>query len=211
MQHTPRYVLDAWWVLLVTQYAIWNFESCRTQSGFCLLTLEVCIWKMGLRVCQDTIQEKMSKLMAGLECAQAYLDDLLIISNEKGYKKTLTKTWASTYAPTSHWAGHRRKQSFFGRTSLEYLGYSISQEGIWQKVEAILQIKPPTTRKQLRRFIGMVNYYRDMWPKWSHLLAQVSLVALPNVKWKWTEKNQQSFDQMKALMTGTQSPPVKMP
>ena len=31
------------------------------------------------------------------------------------------------------------------------------------KVEAIHAIAPPTTRKQLQRFIGIINYYRDMW------------------------------------------------
>jgi RNase H-like domain found in reverse transcriptase len=100
---------------------------------------------MGLLVSPDIFQEKMSELMAGLEFARAYLDDLLIIV-----------------------------KNFFGRTNLEYLGYNTSREGICpsqKKVDAILQIKPPSTGKQLRRFIGMVNYYRDMWPLRSHLLA----------------------------------------
>jgi hypothetical protein len=62
-------------------------------------------------------------------------------------------------------------------------------------MEAILQLKPPTTRKQLRRFKGMVNYYRDMWPKRSHLLAPLSTLTLSQVKLKWSEEHQQSFDQ----------------
>ena len=57
------------------------------------------------------------------------------------------------------------KKSFFGRPELEYLGYWITREGVQplpKKVDAIQQIKEPTNRKELRSFIGMVNYYRDM-------------------------------------------------
>ena len=31
------------------------------------------------------------------------------------------------------------------------------------KVESILNIVDPTTKKQLQSFIGLINYYRDMW------------------------------------------------
>jgi RNase H-like domain found in reverse transcriptase len=92
-------------------------------------------------------------------------------------------------------------KSFFARTNLEYLSYNISREGLrpsQKKVEAILQIKAPTTHKQLRRFIGMVNYYRDMWPQRSHFLAPLSSMTLAKVIWTWTTEHQEAFDQMKA-------------
>jgi hypothetical protein len=49
---------------------------------------------------------------------------------------------------------------------VEYLGYTLSQEGIMPqstKVEAIQQIAEPKNKKDLQRFLGLVKYYRDMW------------------------------------------------
>jgi hypothetical protein len=120
---------------------------------------------MGLSVSPDIFQEKMSELMAGLEFSCAYLDVLLIISTEQGFDKHLEKLEQVLNQLSEAGLKINAVKSFFGRTNLEYLGHNISREGIrpsQKKVDAILQIKPPTTRKQLRQFIGMVNYYRDM-------------------------------------------------
>jgi hypothetical protein len=39
-----------------------------------------------------------------------------------------------------------------------------------KQVEAIRNMAHPTKLKELRRFIGLVNYYRDMWVRISELL-----------------------------------------
>jgi hypothetical protein len=55
-------------------------------------------------------------------------------------------------------------KSHFCCDELEYLGYLINRRGVRptvRKVEAIMKIDAPKTRKQLRSFIGMegmVNY-----------------------------------------------------
>jgi hypothetical protein len=40
-----------------------------------------------------------------------------------------------------------------------------------KKVQAILALNPPNNVKELRHFLGMVQYYRDMWAKRSEMLA----------------------------------------
>ncbi len=45
-------------------------------------------------------------------------------------------------------------------------------------MQTILAIKPPTGVKQLRHFLGMVQYYRDLWARRSNMLAPLlSLVG----------------------------------
>ena len=65
---------------------------------------------------------------------------------------------------------------------MEYLGLWVKRTGIGsvnKKVETIVNITPPINQKQVRSFIGLVKYYRDICSKRSHLLK--SLTALkPN-------------------------------
>ena len=94
-------------------------------------------------------------------------------------------------------------KSTFCTDELEYLGYLINREGVrptLKKVEAIKQLAVPKTKKQLRSFIGMVNYYRDVWPKRAHLLAPLSAMTSTKAKWLWTEEHQEAFDNMKLLI-----------
>ena len=52
------------------------------------------------------------------------------------------------------------------------------------KVEAIVNTKAPKNKKQVRLFIGFVNYYRDMWTKRSYLLQTVTALKPKQVKFK---------------------------
>ncbi|MGL4482918.1 MAG: RNase H-like domain-containing protein, partial [Lactococcus garvieae] len=65
----------------------------------------------------------------------------------------------------------------FASTSIEFLGHLITPSGIsplTDKVAAIKDFPVPTSKKQLRRFIGMINFYRRHIPHCATLLAPLS-------------------------------------
>ena len=43
-----------------------------------------------------------------------------------------------------------------------------------KKIDAILALNSPTKEKELRTFLGMVQYYRDMWKSQSKMLAPLT-------------------------------------
>ncbi len=158
---------------------------------------------MGICIAGDVFQERMNELLGHLPFVKCYLDDVLIFTkgswedhchsidtvlkliSEKGLKVNAVK-------------------SFFGRTSLEYLGFIVNREGIKpqpNKVEAIKAILPPTTRRQLRRVIGMISFYKDIWPGRSKMLAPLTRLTSKSIPFKWTEVEQKAFDEVKRTIT----------
>ncbi len=158
---------------------------------------------MGLCNSPDIFQEKMSDLMEGLEYVRAYIDDLLICT-KGSYQDHLEKLEEVFKRLRQAGLKVNAKKSFFAKGELEYLGYWISRRGIQplkQKVEAICKIAAPKNKKELRGFIGLVNYYRDMWIRRSHLLAPLAALTSKTVKWRWGNEEQQAFDAIKKVIS----------
>ncbi len=65
----------------------------------------------------------------------------------------------------------------FCTLEIEYLGYILTRDGIKpqsNKDKAILAIQLPTNVKQLRHFLGMVQYCCDLWARQSKILAPLT-------------------------------------
>ena len=159
---------------------------------------EYCHLPMGCCNAPDIFQEEMSELMAGLEFVRVYLDDILCIT--KGdYSDHLTKLEEVFCHLVAANLKINAEKSFFAKPELEYLGFWITRNGIcplMKMVEAIQNLTAPKTRKELRRFIGLVNYYQDMWHHRSEVLVPLSCLTSKKVPFKWTDTEQKAFDEM---------------
>ena len=52
---------------------------------------------------------------------------------------------------------------------------------------------------QLRSFLGMVTYYRDMWPKLSHILSPLTEL-MGSKEYKWGPPQEKVFKQTKTVI-----------
>ena len=148
----------------------------------------------------------MNKLFRDLEYVIVYIDNILILQREDESDEDHLKK-IETVLGRLEAKGFRAnpKKSFFMQPEIDYLGYLLTKGGIKpqpKKVEAMHRMKRPNSYRQLKCFLGMVNYYRDMWPRRSHILAPLNdLAGLRNIKpWKWTDIAQQAFLAAKTML-----------
>lgn len=102
----------------------------------------------------DIFQERMSKMFADIEWVWAYLDNLLCVTtgNWDDYLNKLEVVFKRLQA-----AGLKVnvKKSFFGKDSLKYLGYWVTQEGI-----QLLKSKVAVIHKSM--YLKPKNSYVDL-------------------------------------------------
>ena len=114
---------------------------------------------MGISNAPDIFQSIMMRLLGDLTAVQVYMDDILITSSGS-YTDHLDKL--TEVLTRLEKAGFRAniKKCMFATDKVDYLGYTISRRGIHpqtKKVEAITKLQQPTTKRQLRRFLGIVE------------------------------------------------------
>ena len=103
----------------------------------------------------------MSELMVALEFVRAYHDDLLCLT--KGSLDDHLSKLRKVFIRLRHarLKVNASKCSFCA-IETEYLGYVLTRDGIKpqpKEVQTILMLTWPPNVKQLRRFLGMVQYY----------------------------------------------------
>ena len=141
--------------------------------------------------------------MIDLEYVRTYIDDLLVITTGN-WTDHLEKLDEVLNRLQKAGLKVNAKKSFFGKPELEYLGYWITRQGIQplpKKVLAISNIKTPTTTKEVRSFVGMINYYRDMWIRRSEILSPLTKLCSTGIKFHWKPEQQIAFKLIKKLVS----------
>uniref|UniRef100_A0A0N5CAI3 RNA-directed DNA polymerase n=1 Tax=Strongyloides papillosus TaxID=174720 RepID=A0A0N5CAI3_STREA len=154
---------------------------------------------MGLVGSPDFFNHVMEKIFSTSNNF-VYLDDILLTSNTAS-EHLLNIERALAKAVEVGLRFSLSKCSFF-QTSLEYLGFIVSRNGIKpnpDKTRALYEKPIPTNEKELRAFLGAANYYRKFIPYYSNTAA--SLYDIIN-NFVWTSKHTEAFKALKRSILG---------
>ena len=139
-----------------------------------------------------------------------YLDDVLIFSKNEGEHYThLERVF------------HRlRERELFAKlakceflcSELRYLGHIIGKEGLKvdpHKMEVVKDWPTPVNVTDIRRFLGLANYFRKFVQDFSAIAAPLTKLSSSKRAWEWGKEQEDSFEALKTALI--QAPILSLP
>ena len=159
----------------------------------------------GLRNAAQTFQRFMDQVLRGVPSAYAYIDDVLIASNTPEQHLSDLRTVFERLA--AHGIIINPNKCVFGVSALDFLGHHIDKHGITplpEKVQAVRDFPQPTSQRQLRQFIGLVNFYHRFLPHCAQLMqplhALLSKGKAKSQSLTWTDAALTAFNSTKEAL-----------
>ena len=88
----------------------------------------------------------------------------------------------------------------FGVSSGQFLGFLVHERGIQvdpAKIQAIRDMSPPTSLRQLQSFLGKINYIRRFIPDLSSKILPLTQLLKKGNKFEWEETCGKAFEEIK--------------
>ena len=157
----------------------------------------------GLKNAAQTFQRFMNQVLRGLDFCVTYIDDVLIASSSDTEHMQHLEQVFERFRQYGIVINPIKCQ--FGKASVNFLGHNISASGITplpEKVEAISSFPIPQTMKQLRQFLGMVNFYRRFLPNCAEVLAPLTnlLSSVKNCNVTLSPEATRAFGKIKKML-----------
>ena len=131
-----------------------------------------------------------------------FLDDILIFSKSLEEHKQHVKQVLQILRKNKLYA--KQSKCEFFKKSISFLGHVVGEKGISMeedKVEAIKKWPVPSNVKGVRAFLGLAGYYRRFVKNFSKISLPLTNLLRTDIKFQWTDQQQESFDQLKQAIT----------
>ena len=139
-----------------------------------------------------------------------YLDDIIIFSNnEVEHLQHIEEIF--TRQERFGLKMKREKCDFF-KKHIQCLGHLIAEDGFTplpEKLESIRNMPRPKTPKEVKQFLGLIEYYRKFMPRFSDIVRCLTNLTRHDTEFIWTEKCDKAFKHLKELLT--QHPILRYP
>ena len=70
-----------------------------------------------------------------------------------------------------------------------------------EKVDGVLSWPEPKNMKDVRKFLGLANYYRKFIKNFAQVARPINVLMRKDVKWQWKQEQQKAFDELKKIFT----------
>ena len=154
----------------------------------------------GLRSMPNIFSRLMEIAMADLLGSHVwvYIDDLIVHS--KDIESHVAKLDAVFNRLSEANLTVKLQKCNFLEKKLKYLGNEISEHGISIHSDHFLPIqvyKPPTSRKEVQKFLGLISYFRGFIPKFAEICEPITTLLKLDKKFAWNDEAQTAFERIK--------------
>ena len=151
------------------------------------------------------LQAKVDKILGDIEGAKTYIDDILVLIKDcfmnhiEQLRIIFRRFCASGLKANATKCG-------FGLKEISQLGHLIKREGIktdTRKLKGNMDLGQPTTTTEAQSLIGMVQYYKYMLPRRSHILCPLieAAVGSRGRNILWNDALESSFKELKYMVS----------
>ena len=191
-------------------YAFGQMRLSEETSRQCVITLTggkfggYSRFKKGFYGLADILTIFQEKIDRSLEyCTPAWLDDIIVVTrgSKQDHENKLFDV-PNKLEKAGYQASKKKSEFFMNR--IKWLGHEIDKNGNKpneEKVEAILKLKAPENTKELKSFLGAIQYMAKFLPTLSEQTDRVRKLLKKNEPWKWGEEQQKDFEKIKRMLT----------
>lgn len=156
----------------------------------------------GLSVLPEFFQKLTFKYFGHLKNVVVYFDDILCFADSGEELKTTIDEVVSVARKYNIKFNAEKIQYFVNE--VRYLGFIFTKDGYkvdQDRIESILNLKPPGNVKDLQKILGMINFVRNFIPNLSELCAPLTSLLKKDSVWLWTDYHNNAFVQLKKIVS----------
>ena len=150
---------------------------------------------------QDVFQMKQDEAYAQCNGIVGKADDITVYGNGDGnHDAHLHEAMEASRAAN---ITLNYKKITFKKPSVKFFGNIYKKDGVKpdpEKVQAIVDLRRPEDKGELRTFLGMVGYLQQFLPKLSELEKPLREMDKRNVAFTWDANHQRTFEEIKKLV-----------
>lgn len=155
----------------------------------------------GLKTSQDVFQLAMDRTLEGLPGVIAIADDIVVYgSTIKEHDDNLQRLMERARQQNLVF---NKEKCLIKCKEVTFFGNIYSPDGVRPdpaKVQAIYDLKTPTSSKDVQSFLGMVTYLSSHIPKLSEHTTHLRKLLQKDSLFQWCHEHQQSFERIKRLI-----------
>ena len=153
----------------------------------------------GLSSAPATFTRAMKSILMGLEeLCTAYLDDIVVHgSSLKDHQNKLEQVFSRLRL---HKLKLQPNKCAFLRKEVLYLGHVISEHGVTpdpNKLTCIKEYPRPLTEKDIKSFLGLLNYYRRFVDNFAKIAKPLTNLLKKNTPFVWSDMCEDAFQELK--------------